>query len=201
MASPCVHVIEEGWANADTRIVVSRISVLGSYECEKYVITVDPQIIEFLFTAKVNEIHADKGWCYGCPRVFKETAVLVAFDEEMATITNIQASKAVYIVGGADVPQAKLPGVETQGSAVDCNVSAVSTKQQLDPEENGPKKAAPPQNELMKLLALASSQFLFSIFPISTHTIQQCARQKCHQIKFKAKNIIVYKTIDMVTCL
>lgn len=52
---------------------------------------------------------------------------------------------AFFIEEGADVTRAKLPGVETQESAVlpsvDCNVSAVSTKQQLNPKENGPRKA------------------------------------------------------------
>ncbi|KAF3540081.1 hypothetical protein F2Q69_00019694 [Brassica cretica] len=56
------------------------------------------------------------------------SAVLVAFDDELATITNIHASEAAYIMGGADVPQAKLLGVDTQESAVtpsdDCSVSA-----------------------------------------------------------------------------
>ncbi|KAG2247552.1 hypothetical protein Bca52824_087180 [Brassica carinata] len=37
-------------------------------------------------------------------------------------------------IGGADVPQAKLPEVDTQRSAV------APTKQQLGPEENEPKK-------------------------------------------------------------
>ncbi|KAF2564241.1 hypothetical protein F2Q70_00015103 [Brassica cretica] len=133
------------------RIVVSRFSVLGSYECEEYLIIADPQIIEFLCTAKVNEIHADKGSVWNSVSDQTGSAVLVAFDE-LATITNIHASEAAYIMGvgvnvqgGADVPQAKLLGVDTQGSAVapsdDCSISAVSTKQQPDPEENGPKKA------------------------------------------------------------
>ncbi|KAF2567654.1 hypothetical protein F2Q68_00024769 [Brassica cretica] len=134
-----------------SRIVVSRFSVLGSYECEEYLIIADPQIIEFLCTAKVNEIHADKGSVWNSVSDQTGSAVLVAFDE-LATITNIHASEAAYIMGvgvnvqgGADVPQAKLLGVDTQGSAVapsdDCSISAVSTKQQPDPEENGPKKA------------------------------------------------------------
>ncbi|CAH8388583.1 unnamed protein product [Eruca vesicaria subsp. sativa] len=95
------------------------------------------EIIEFLCTAKGTEIHADKD--YNSFLYIPETnpvqchvyrsrvefsvsdqtgsTVFVAFDEGMARITNIQASEVSYIVGAADVPQADLPGVETQRSA------------------------------------------------------------------------------------
>lgn len=51
------------------------------------------------------------------------------------TVLDRPPVSAFVIEGGSNVPQAKLPGVDTKGSAVipsdDCGVS-VSTKQQLD---------------------------------------------------------------------
>ncbi|KAF8052122.1 hypothetical protein N665_1602s0005 [Sinapis alba] len=48
-------------------------------EINQYVLTADPQTIEFLCTAKVTGIQKEKGWCYiGCTRCTKELLIEIS---------------------------------------------------------------------------------------------------------------------------
>ncbi|KAL0813038.1 hypothetical protein Bca101_069481 [Brassica carinata] len=50
-----------------------KIESMTVSELNQFVITADPQIIEFLCTAKVTEIQLDEGWCYiGCSTCSKK---------------------------------------------------------------------------------------------------------------------------------
>ncbi|KAJ4872319.1 Uncharacterized protein Rs2_46011 [Raphanus sativus] len=53
---------------SSTKVVhAQKIEPLTIAELNKFVLTGDPQIIEFLCTAKVTEVKQDEGWCYiGC---------------------------------------------------------------------------------------------------------------------------------------
>ncbi|KAH0859621.1 hypothetical protein HID58_087882 [Brassica napus] len=85
-----------------------KIEPMTTSELNQFIITADSQIIEFLCTAKFTGIQQDDGWCYiGCSgyRItlsvsdYTDTASFLAFDMEMAKLTNVQASEAAQIVG------------------------------------------------------------------------------------------------------
>ncbi|CAN6882598.1 unnamed protein product, partial [Brassica oleracea] len=78
-----------------------KIEPITVSELNQYVLTADPQTIEFLCTARVTDIQREKGWYRVELSVADQTddAVFVAFDMEMVKLTNIQASEAVQILG------------------------------------------------------------------------------------------------------
>ncbi|KAF3538136.1 hypothetical protein F2Q69_00025341 [Brassica cretica] len=98
-----------------------KIEPMTVSELNQFVLTADPQIIEFLCTAKVIEIQLDEGWSYiGCsvcskkltreetsfacahvmrPMLWLNSAAFLGFDTEMSKLTHVLASKAAQIVG------------------------------------------------------------------------------------------------------
>ncbi|KAL0738754.1 hypothetical protein Bca4012_014964 [Brassica carinata] len=103
-----------------------KIEPLTVAELNEFVLSGDPQIIEFLCTAKVTGIQLADGWCYiGCslcsknssvrnllspvPRAMKPmlwlnsnptgTSSFLGFDKEVAKLIHVQASEAAQIVG------------------------------------------------------------------------------------------------------
>ncbi|KAF2559494.1 hypothetical protein F2Q68_00015979 [Brassica cretica] len=98
------HLFGDGLNQTGTssKLHAQKIEPITLSELNQYVLTADPQTIEFLCTARVTDIQREKGWCYiGCAKLADQTddAVFVAFDMEMVKLTNIQASEAVQILG------------------------------------------------------------------------------------------------------
>ncbi|CAH8387507.1 unnamed protein product [Eruca vesicaria subsp. sativa] len=69
-----------------------KIEPLTVAEFNQFVITADPQIIEFLCTAKVTKIQKDEGWCYiGCSKRSKK----LIREENSFTCVHCNESNAV----------------------------------------------------------------------------------------------------------
>ncbi|KAG2243940.1 hypothetical protein Bca52824_094225 [Brassica carinata] len=71
------HVLPSGdtdQSGSSSKVVhAQKIESMTVSELNQFVITADPQIIEFLCTAKVTEIQLDEGWCYiGCSTCSKK---------------------------------------------------------------------------------------------------------------------------------
>ncbi|KAL0723590.1 hypothetical protein Bca4012_038189 [Brassica carinata] len=78
-----------------------KIEPLTIDELNQFVISAEPQIIEFLCTAKVTEIQLGDGWYRVVLSVSDPTgtASFVGFDKEVAKVTQVLASEAAQIVG------------------------------------------------------------------------------------------------------
>ncbi|KAL0649360.1 hypothetical protein Bca4012_092051 [Brassica carinata] len=60
--------VEPGQSGSSSKVIhAQKIEPMTVSELNQFVLTADPQVIEFLCTAKVTEIQLDEGWCYiGC---------------------------------------------------------------------------------------------------------------------------------------
>ncbi|CAN7135530.1 unnamed protein product [Brassica rapa subsp. narinosa] len=80
-------------ASSSKLIHAQTIEPLTVSELNQSVLTADPQIIEFLCTAKVTGIQSEKGADQ------TDDALFVAFDMEMVKLINIQTAEAAQITG------------------------------------------------------------------------------------------------------
>ncbi|KAG5411423.1 hypothetical protein IGI04_007742 [Brassica rapa subsp. trilocularis] len=110
-------------ASSSKVVQAQKIEPIHVSELNQFVVTAEPQIIEFLCTAKVTEIQISEGWCYiGCsncskkknslerrlhsrvshamkPMPWLNSAAFLGFDTEVAKLTHVLASEAAQIVG------------------------------------------------------------------------------------------------------
>ncbi|KAL0797217.1 hypothetical protein Bca101_068594 [Brassica carinata] len=89
-------------AESSSKVVhAQKIEPLTIDELNQFVLSAEPQIIEFLCTAKVTEILLGDGWYRVVLSVSDPTgtASFVGFDKEVAKLTQVLASEAAHIVG------------------------------------------------------------------------------------------------------
>ncbi|KAF2558409.1 hypothetical protein F2Q68_00015167 [Brassica cretica] len=97
-------------ASTASKVVhAQKIEPLTVSALNEYVITANPKITEFLCTAKVNEIHADRYRVELSVSDQTGAAVLVAFDEDMAKLPTLKLLKLCILWLGLGI----LPDIRT----------------------------------------------------------------------------------------
>ncbi|CAF1915936.1 unnamed protein product [Brassica oleracea] len=102
-AKNAIHNGSNQISSSSKLIHAQKIVPLTVSELNQYVLSADPQVIEFLCTAKVTGIQFEEEWYRVELSVADNTgdAVFVAFDLDMAKLTNIPAAEAAEVIVGS----------------------------------------------------------------------------------------------------